>query len=292
MISDVLPNLLQAGMDAIAGVAQGIGDALPDLIQCALDAILTFAEGLSQNVPQMVPAIVEIITEIAATLLDNLDRIVETAGDIINALIGGLIQGIPALAKAVPKLAVAIIKALAKLAVDFVRAGKDIVGSLLSGLISKWEAVVAWAKNAVAWIKGIFGGATSSVSNVSSGSYKTQAAMPALRPIEVPALAQGAVIPANKRFLAVLGDQTSGTNVEAPLSTIQQAAVQAFAEMGPEFAQAIVTALAAAGLFGDIRDIRSSAQVTARKDFTLGKPSSAAGRWIAQSSEIYERMSG
>ena len=291
LISDVLPNLLQAGMDAIAGVAQGIGDALPDLIQCALDAILTFAEGLSQNVPQMVPAIIEIITEIAATLLDNLDRIVETAGDIINALIGGLIQGIPALAKAVPKLAAAIIKALAKLAVDFVRAGKDIVGNLLSGLISKWEAVVAWAKNAVAWIKGIFGGATSSVSSVSSGSYKTQS-MPALRPIEVPALAQGAVIPANKRFLAVLGDQTSGTNVEAPLSTIQQAAVQAFAEMGPEFAQAIVTALAAAGLFGDIRDIRSSAQVTARKDFTLGKPSSAAGRWVRQSMEAYEAVGG
>lgn len=291
LISDVLPNLLQAGMDAIAGVAQGIGDALPDLIQCALDAILTFAEGLSQNVPQMVPAIIEIITEIAATLLDNLDRIVETAGDIINALIGGLIQGIPALAKAVPKLAAAIIKALAKLAVDFVRAGKDIVGSLLSGLISKWEAVVAWAKNAVAWIKGIFVGATSSVSSVSSGSYKTQA-MPALRPIEVPALARGAVIPANKKFLAVLGDQTSGTNVEAPLSTIQQAAVQAFAEMGPEFARHIVQAFVATGVLGNIRAIEDYTKITARKDFTLGKPNSEAGRWIAQSSRIYERMSG
>lgn len=38
-----------------------------------------------------------------------------------------------------------------------------------------------------------------------------------------PALAQGAVIPANKPFLSILGDQTSGTNVEAPLSTIESA---------------------------------------------------------------------
>lgn len=40
---------------------------------------------------------------------------------------------------------------------------------------------------------------------------------------QIPLLAQGAVIPANHEFLAVLGDQTSGTNIEAPLATIQQA---------------------------------------------------------------------
>ena len=40
---------------------------------------------------------------------------------------------------------------------------------------------------------------------------------------QIPYLAQGAVIPANHEFLAVLGDQTNGTNIEAPLATIQQA---------------------------------------------------------------------
>ena len=39
----------------------------------------------------------------------------------------------------------------------------------------------------------------------------------------IPFLAQGAVIPPNKQFLAVLGDQKSGTNIEAPLDTIKQA---------------------------------------------------------------------
>lgn len=39
----------------------------------------------------------------------------------------------------------------------------------------------------------------------------------------IPKLAQGAVIPPNREFLAVLGDQSHGTNVEAPLSTIQEA---------------------------------------------------------------------
>ena len=40
---------------------------------------------------------------------------------------------------------------------------------------------------------------------------------------EIPHLAQGAVLPANKPFLAVVGDQKHGTNVEAPLATIQEA---------------------------------------------------------------------
>ena len=39
----------------------------------------------------------------------------------------------------------------------------------------------------------------------------------------VPYLASGAVIPPNAPFMAVLGDQRHGTNVEAPLSTIQEA---------------------------------------------------------------------
>lgn len=47
---------------------------------------------------------------------------------------------------------------------------------------------------------------------------------------EIPALASGAVIPPNRKFLAVLSDQKSGTNVEAPLSTIKQAVMEALAQ--------------------------------------------------------------
>lgn len=47
---------------------------------------------------------------------------------------------------------------------------------------------------------------------------------------DIPQLAHGAVIPPNRKFLAVLGDQKSGTNVEAPLSTIKQAVMEALAQ--------------------------------------------------------------
>jgi len=41
--------------------------------------------------------------------------------------------------------------------------------------------------------------------------------------IKVPGAARGAVLPPNQPFLAMLGDQTSGTNVETPLSTMIEA---------------------------------------------------------------------
>jgi hypothetical protein len=44
-----------------------------------------------------------------------------------------------------------------------------------------------------------------------------------LSPVTIPRLAQGAVIPPNRQFMAILGDQTSGTNIETPLSTMTDA---------------------------------------------------------------------
>jgi hypothetical protein len=47
--------------------------------------------------------------------------------------------------------------------------------------------------------------------------------IPKLTAPQIPYLAKGAVIPPNAPFMAMLGDQRHGTNIEAPLSTIQEA---------------------------------------------------------------------
>lgn len=46
--------------------------------------------------------------------------------------------------------------------------------------------------------------------------------IPQIGELQIPRLAQGAVIPPNREFLAVLGDQKSGTNIEAPADLIRQ----------------------------------------------------------------------
>jgi hypothetical protein len=45
-------------------------------------------------------------------------------------------------------------------------------------------------------------------------------------------LAQGTVVPPNKRFLSVLGDNTKEHEIVSPVSTMKQAFVEAMREMG------------------------------------------------------------
>lgn len=56
--------------------------------------------------------------------------------------------------------------------------------------------------------------------------------IPAIQEKQLPRLAEGRVIPANHEFMAILGDQKSGTNIETPLSTMVQAFKQALSEYG------------------------------------------------------------
>ena len=119
-------------------------------------------------------------------------------------------------------------------------------------VMSVWEGITVTIQRAVEKITGwidtilsLFDEAESKKSSFGSGdsgqNYSTRSysmrsiqspyaenpAYAALSSTPIPRLATGAVIPANKEFLAVLGDQKHGTNVEAPLDTIKQAAEEA-----------------------------------------------------------------
>ena len=56
--------------------------------------------------------------------------------------------------------------------------------------------------------------------------------IPSISEISIPRLAQGSVIPPNREFLAVLGDNKQETEVVSPLSTMKQAMLEAMRESG------------------------------------------------------------
>ena len=88
------------------------------------------------------------------------------------------------------------------------------LNGLLTALVSGINAAASQLNRlkvtAPDWLPGI-GGKTFGVN------------IPTLTAPQIPQLARGAVIPPNAPFLAMLGDQHHGTNIEAPLSTIQEA---------------------------------------------------------------------
>jgi len=97
------------------------------------------------------------------------------------------------------------------------------------------RSMVAAIAAAINGLLSAIGHAKSMAGSVLGGAGKlvsSQSALPGLgyaASVPVPALAQGAVIPPNRQFLAMLGDQTTGTNVEAPLATIKQAMAETLA---------------------------------------------------------------
>lgn len=115
--------------------------------------------------------------------------------------------------------------------------GKNILDGFVNGIKSKIDSVLNIVSNVTSKVTGAFGGASKSIRNAASGggSIGTRAsarAMPSINPARIPHLATGAVIPPNRQFLAVLGDQTQGNNIEAPESAIEAAVARGIANSG------------------------------------------------------------
>lgn len=96
----------------------------------------------------------------------------------------------------------------------------------INGIISLFETMINWVVGGLNkigfdvpdWVPGIGGKRFGfSIPEVKFGR------------VSIPRLAKGAVIPPNREFMAVLGDQRHGTNIEAPLDTIKQALAEVMA---------------------------------------------------------------
>lgn len=112
-------------------------------------------------------------------------------------------------------------------------AGQSMVDSLTNGVLSRTsvldaalahivDSVNSMASSVVAAVN-VAVEAMTSVSYTGSTIRIPAPTLYSLKSTPLPKLATGAVIPPNAPFAAILGDQRSGTNIEAPLSTIQQA---------------------------------------------------------------------
>lgn len=99
---------------------------------------------------------------------------------------------------------------------------KGVINSMISGVERMANSVVSGLNTVIDALNGMsFGPIPDWVPFVGGKEFRLN--IPKLRSISIPRLAQGAVIPPNSEFLAMLGDQKHGTNIEAPLDMIKEA---------------------------------------------------------------------
>ena len=212
---------------------------------------------LWDQIYQTLGALGELITVLwNEKLLPTAQKIADIVGPLIEAALGRVIDTFGTLLAVVSDVVGGVLRVLEGLCefVSGVFTGswqkawngvKDIFGGVWDGIVGIVKGAVNTVIDLINWvIAAITGGINAVIGGLNQisvtipewvpgfGGSHFGINIPPLSGYQIPRLAAGAVLPANREFLAVLGDQRRGTNVEAPLDTIKQALAEVLAQTG------------------------------------------------------------
>ena len=251
-----LPTIIQAGVDLLVNLANGFAEAAPQLIPVIVDAILLVCETLlaPENLSMLLEATLNVVLAVAQALLEATPEILASVLQIVADMAEWLLtDGISQIASAGYDLIVSLVDKVPEAIGEVIAGITSVCDSILkafgfeeglgAGLVEIWDGIWGIIKGTINTIIGGINGMISAVESAINfvidaintlsweipdwvpiiGGETFGFDIPRVSFYKIPELAEGAVIPANNPFLAVLGDQTSGTNIEAPLETIKQA---------------------------------------------------------------------
>lgn len=122
--------------------------------------------------------------------------------------------------------------------------GKTCINGLIAGFEGGINGIIYAFESMINWIVDGLNKISFDIPDwLGGGSFGINLPRANLGRVSIPRLAQGAVIPPNREFLAILGDQKQGTNIETPLDTMLQAFKQALSEGGYGQNQTVVLEL-------------------------------------------------
>ena len=165
LIVQVLPSLIDAGVQLILGLIQGIMTALPQLAASVPEIIQTVITSLSQGLPQiletggqlldqlvtgietglpdMVARLPQIIDNILNFLSQHLPDILDKGVEMLNSLVNGIIGAIPELVAALPQIITSFANFISENLPTFLQTGWDILSNLISGILSATPDLVS-----------------------------------------------------------------------------------------------------------------------------------------------------
>lgn len=156
MIFDTLPDVLDAGMQLLEAIINGIINNLPKLIDATFQIIEKLASGLQQNMPRILQQGLEIIRSLYTGIMNNIDSIIQSAQQIISQFL----QFFVAHAREFAEMGIDIILKLSSGLMDampeILNAAVQIVGALITAIINKApEIVETGVHNVLKFIEGI-----------------------------------------------------------------------------------------------------------------------------------------
>lgn len=162
-IADQLPDIIVAAATAVQGIADKLTspESITLLVQAAVQILLALAQGLVGALPELIDTIPIIITNLVDAILASLPEIVEAGLQIIIALASGIITNSGHFLAVVPKLIVALVHAFGSYVSSVAGIGKAIVDGIRKGITEQWQRLKADVSNLftglVDWIKKLLG---------------------------------------------------------------------------------------------------------------------------------------
>lgn len=161
--AEQLPNIIVSAATAVQGIADKLTapESITLLVQAAVQILLALAQGIVGALPELIDTIPIIITNLVDAILASLPEIVEAGLQIIIALASGIITNSGHFLAVVPKLIVALVHAFGSYVSSVAGIGKAIVDGIRKGITEQWQRLKADVSNLftglVDWIKKLLG---------------------------------------------------------------------------------------------------------------------------------------
>ena len=243
----LIENIVPEAINAVFSIIEAVVDVLPQLIGFFIESF-----------PKLIPQLVNGLFDMFELLMNNFDEIIMPIIDalplIIETLLTAIIKRLPQIIIGLTKIVVSLAKATPTIFASFVKSAVNVFETLWENIKKVFSHVKGFFGGVWGNIKSVFIGAGNAISDAISGAVRGAInrvlsyagriinnfingintaisvinAIPGvsiskLNSLQIPQLAKGAVLPPNKPFLSIVGDQKSGTNIEAPLDTIVDA---------------------------------------------------------------------
>ena len=165
MVIEKLPEFVNAGMQLLESLGQGILDNLPLIIDSALEITMTLlnallenlptiidaglevitqlALGIAQALPELVPTIVDCVLNIVDVLIENAPMLLEAAMALIEGLAEGLITALPQLIERLPELIEAMVSFLVEHIPEILVFAVELIVQLAAALIENIPTLIA-----------------------------------------------------------------------------------------------------------------------------------------------------
>lgn len=143
LISDMLPSLLNAGVQMVGSLGNGIIQALPSLIDCSVQAIQTILNGITNNLPQIVSGAMQIVSTLVNGIVQVLPMLLEAALQLLIALGQGIAESLPTLIPTIVNLIISICDMIIENLPLILDVAIDIILALVQGLINALPTLIA-----------------------------------------------------------------------------------------------------------------------------------------------------